>query len=116
MSSETCCSGSTARSASRTCAPTNRSSPSFDGCSAARPREAPRGRRRRGIRLAVRVRRDEAELVLAEVLEVSPGGGEEVAAGEPVEYAVYGPPGELPSLPELRAAAGGALVDVATSE
>ena len=32
-----------------------------------------------------------------------------------VEYAVYGAPGELPALPDLRAAAGGALVEVATT-
>ena len=68
------------------------------------------------IRLAVRVRREQAELVLAELLELSPGGVEEVDLGTVVEYAVYGPPGELPALPELRAAAGGALVEVVTSE
>ena len=68
------------------------------------------------IRLAVRVRREEAELVLAELLELAPGGVEEVDLGQIVEYAVYGPPGELPALPELRAAAGGALVEVTTSE
>lgn len=68
------------------------------------------------IRLAVRVRRTQAELVLAELLELAPGGVEEVDLGDVVEYAVYGPPGELPALPELRAAAGGALVEVATSE
>jgi ribosomal protein L11 methyltransferase len=33
-----------------------------------------------------------------------------------VEYAVYGAPGELPELPDLEAAAGGALVEVRTSE
>lgn len=33
-----------------------------------------------------------------------------------VEYAVYGAPGELPALPALRAAAGGAYVDVSTEE
>jgi ribosomal protein L11 methyltransferase len=33
-----------------------------------------------------------------------------------VEYAVYGAPGELPELPALEAAAGGALVEVQTSE
>ena len=33
-----------------------------------------------------------------------------------VEYAVYGAPGELPALPDLTAAAGGALVEVRTSE
>jgi ribosomal protein L11 methyltransferase len=68
------------------------------------------------IRLAVRVRREQAELVLAELLELTPGGVEEVAGGEAVEYAVYGAPGELPSLPDLKAAAGGALVEIATTE
>jgi ribosomal protein L11 methyltransferase len=33
-----------------------------------------------------------------------------------VEYAVYGPPGELPALPDLTAAAGEALVEVRTEE
>jgi ribosomal protein L11 methyltransferase len=69
------------------------------------------------LRLAVRVARSEAELVLAELLELAPSGVEEVTLGdELVEYAVYGPPGELPTLPDLRAAAGGALVEVSTSE
>jgi ribosomal protein L11 methyltransferase len=68
------------------------------------------------IRLAVRVRRAQAELVLAELLELTPGGVEERDDGDVVEYAVYGAPGELPALPDLRAAAGGALVDIATSE
>lgn len=69
------------------------------------------------IRLAVRVRRDQAELVLAELLELAPSGVEEVDVdADTVEYAVYGAPGELPELPDLRAAAGGALVEVSTSE
>ncbi len=69
------------------------------------------------IRLAVRVERAQAELVLAELLELVPEGVEETELGEDrVEYAVYGAPGELPSLPDLRAAAGGALVEVSTSE
>jgi ribosomal protein L11 methyltransferase len=69
------------------------------------------------LRLAVRVRREQAELVLAELLELAPSGVEEVSLGDDmVEYAVYGAPGELPALPELRAAAGGALVAVATEE
>jgi ribosomal protein L11 methyltransferase len=69
------------------------------------------------IRLAVRVRREDAELVLAELLELAPGGVEEAQVGSDlVEYAVYGAPGELPELPDLRAAAGGALVEIATSE
>jgi ribosomal protein L11 methyltransferase len=68
------------------------------------------------IRLGVRVRREDAELVLAELLELAPGGVEEVDLGEVVEYAVYGAAGELPDLPDLRAAAGDALVEVSTSE
>jgi ribosomal protein L11 methyltransferase len=69
------------------------------------------------LRLAVRVRREHAELVLAELLELAPSGVEEVAVGDDViEYAVYGAPGELPALPDLRAAAGRALVEVSTSE
>ena len=68
------------------------------------------------IRLGVRVRREHAELVLAELLELAPGGVEEREDGDVVEYAVYGSPGELPELPDLRAAAGGALVEVTTSE
>jgi ribosomal protein L11 methyltransferase len=69
------------------------------------------------LRLAVRVRRADAELVLAELLELAPGGVEEVDIDTgTVEYAVYGAPGELPQLPDLRAAAGGALVDVVTTE
>jgi ribosomal protein L11 methyltransferase len=69
------------------------------------------------IRLALRVRRADAEIVLAELLALAPAGVEETdVAADVVEYAVYGAPGELPALPDLRAAAGDALVDVATTE
>jgi ribosomal protein L11 methyltransferase len=68
------------------------------------------------IRLALRVRRADAEVVLAELLSLAPSGVEERAVSDDVvEYAVYGAPGELPALPDLRAAAGSALVDVATT-
>src|SRR5580692_12676436 len=71
----------------------------------------------RVIRLAVRVRRAQAELVLADLLELSPGGVEETELdGDLVEYAVYGSAGELPDLPDLRAVAGEALVEVSSSE
>ncbi len=69
------------------------------------------------IRLALRVRHEDAEVALAELLELSPSGVEETEVGEWVEYAVYGAPGELPELPDLRAAVGdGTLVEVTTSE
>jgi ribosomal protein L11 methyltransferase len=69
------------------------------------------------LRLAVRVQREQAELVLAELLELAPGGVEERALDEAtVEYAVYGATGELPALPDLIAAAGEALVEVRSEE
>jgi ribosomal protein L11 methyltransferase len=68
------------------------------------------------IRLAIRVARADAEPVLAELLELAPGGLEERDDGDTVEFVLYGAPGELPALPDLRAAAGDALVDVATTE
>lgn len=69
------------------------------------------------IRLAVRVRREQAEVVLADLLDLAPSGVEEVELEDDVvEYAVYGSPGELPELPDLHAAAGGALVEISTSE
>jgi ribosomal protein L11 methyltransferase len=69
------------------------------------------------IRLAVRVCREQAEAVLAELLDLAPAGVEEADVGaDVVEYAVYGSPGELPQLPQLRAVAGDALVEIATSE
>ena len=70
------------------------------------------------IRLALRCRAEQAEAVLAELLEVAPSGVEQVEApdgrGGVVEYAVYGAPGELPDVGELEALAGSALVEVST--
>ena len=69
------------------------------------------------IRLAVRVGAADAEIVLAELLELAPSGVEESdLQGGIVEYAIYGAPGELPVLPDLRAAVGDALVELSTSE
>ena len=67
--------------------------------------------------MAVRVARADAEPVLAELLELSPAGLEERDdGGDWVEYVIYGAPGELPDLPDVRAAAGEALVEVSTTE
>ena len=72
------------------------------------------------IRLAVRCRAEQAELVLAELLDLAPGGFEQVDApgGREgvVEYAIYGAEGELPELGAVEAAAGDDLVEVESRE
>jgi ribosomal protein L11 methyltransferase len=74
------------------------------------------------IRLALRVARADAELVLADLIELAPAGVEEIdlpvreGGSEQVEYAVYGPPGELPELPDLQALAGGVKVELSSTE
>jgi ribosomal protein L11 methyltransferase len=68
------------------------------------------------IRLAVRVAREHAEIVAAELLALAPAGLEEVDVDDgTVELAIYGAAGELPDVGEMRAAAGDALVDVSAS-
>jgi ribosomal protein L11 methyltransferase len=67
------------------------------------------------IRLAVRCEPEYAEHVLANLLELAPNGVEEERGPGFVEFAIYGPPGEVPDLGELQAAAGGGLVDVTTT-
>jgi ribosomal protein L11 methyltransferase len=68
------------------------------------------------IRLAVRCRPKLAERVLAELVELAPGGVEEDEGDGYVELAIYGQPGELPELPELEAAAGDGLVEITSTE
>jgi ribosomal protein L11 methyltransferase len=68
------------------------------------------------IRLALRVRLADAELVLAELLELAPSGVEEVEQGDVVEFAIYGAESELPELSALRSAGGAGLVDVVSAE
>jgi ribosomal protein L11 methyltransferase len=95
------------------------------------------------IRLAVRCHPKLAERVLADLVELAPGGVEEVGrvpaapaseqarmTGRPsgsledeeaagvdwVEYAIYGAAGELPALPDLEAIAGEGLVAVTSAE
>jgi ribosomal protein L11 methyltransferase len=68
------------------------------------------------IRLAVRCRPAEAELVLAQLTVLAPNGVEEEQGRDYVEYAIYGGEGELPDLGSVRAAAGDHLVEVTATE
>ena len=52
---------------------------------------------------------------MANLLELAPNGLEEERGPGWVEFAIYGPPGEVPDMGELQAAAGGSLVDVTTT-
>jgi ribosomal protein L11 methyltransferase len=54
--------------------------------------------------------------VLAALIELTPEGVEQVDGESWVEYALYGAPGELPSLPEGSARVGGVLVEVRGEE
>ena len=70
------------------------------------------------IRLAVRVcaRAGRARAGRAAGARARGRGGGRRARRTTVEYAVYGAPGELPEPPDLHAIAGGALVEISTSE
>jgi ribosomal protein L11 methyltransferase len=68
------------------------------------------------IRLAFRVRPEDAEVVLAELMDLAPTGVEERDLGDTIEYAVYGAEGELPALPAVRALVGDRLVEVVSEE
>ncbi|MGH2993666.1 MAG: 50S ribosomal protein L11 methyltransferase [Solirubrobacterales bacterium] len=68
------------------------------------------------IRLAVRCPPEHADRVLAELLELAPGGVEEERGDTYAEFAIYGAPGELPALPDLEAVTGEGLAEVSSSE
>jgi ribosomal protein L11 methyltransferase len=63
------------------------------------------------VRLGIRVRTDHAEVALAQLMPLLPGGAEERAVGDAVEYSLYAPAGELPGRDEIAALVGDALVD-----
>ena len=67
------------------------------------------------IRLAVRCEPEHAEAVLANLIELAPNGVEEERGPGFVEYAIYGPPGEVPEVGEMKAAAGDGLVEITTT-
>jgi ribosomal protein L11 methyltransferase len=68
------------------------------------------------IRLSIRVAAADVEAVNAALIELTPAGFEQVDGDGWVEFAVYGTPGELPSLPEGEADVGGARVLVRGEE
>ncbi len=68
------------------------------------------------IRLSITAPAEQAELVLAALVELAPSGVEQVDGDGVVEYAVYGAPGELPALPEGEAEVGGVRVRVSGEE
>jgi ribosomal protein L11 methyltransferase len=68
------------------------------------------------LRLAIRVTSGDAEVVLAELLQYAPDGMEQIDGDGWTEYAIYGAPGELPSLPDLETVIAGVRVEVSTSE
>src|ERR1700744_5192010 len=67
------------------------------------------------LRLAVRCKPDQAELVLAELTVLAPNGGEEDHGPGYVEYAIYGGEGELPELGEIDAVVGGRPIEVSST-
>ena len=68
------------------------------------------------IRLAIRCRPEQADLVLGELAVLAPNGFEEEHGPDYVEYAIYGAEGELPDLGRLEAATGEGLVEVDATE
>jgi ribosomal protein L11 methyltransferase len=68
------------------------------------------------IRLAVRCKPEQADLVLAELTVLAPNGVEEERGPGYVEYAIYGGEGELPELGDLDAAIAGGRVEVSATE
>jgi ribosomal protein L11 methyltransferase len=68
------------------------------------------------IRLSIRAAPADAELVNAALLEIAPTGFEQLDGDGFVEFALYGAPGELPSLGEGEAEVGGARVVVRGDE
>jgi ribosomal protein L11 methyltransferase len=67
---------------------------------------------KRVSRLAIRVRGDQAELALAELLPLLQAGAEEREVDGDVEYVLYAPAGELPRRVDVELMLGDMLVDV----
>ena len=64
------------------------------------------------VRLGIRVHGEQAETALAALLDLLPGGLEERALGDDVEFATYGQADALPDPAVLRDRLGGALAEL----
>ena len=67
------------------------------------------------VRLAVRCSPEQAELVLAELSVLAPGGVEQVDGEDFVEFAIYGAEGELPGFGEVEATLGDSRVTLTST-
>jgi ribosomal protein L11 methyltransferase len=92
--------------------------PTSSGSTGTRPTSSgSTGGRAPVIRLGIRVSRERAEIALAALLPVLGAGAEEIELDDgSVEYALYAPRAELPTIGDLREMAGDAVLDVALSE
>jgi ribosomal protein L11 methyltransferase len=68
------------------------------------------------IAMSLRVAAERAELVLAELLEIAPGGVEERTDDATVEYVIYADAASLPSSEQVEAAAGPALREISRTQ
>jgi len=66
------------------------------------------------VRLGIRVRADDAETALANLLPLLGQGAEEVDHGGTIEYAIYLPEGELPPADAIRRLGGDAVLGTVT--
>jgi hypothetical protein len=66
------------------------------------------------VRLGIRVRAEQAETALADLLPLLGQGAEEVDHGGTIEYAVYLPEGELPPPDAIRRLGGDAVLGTVT--
>jgi ribosomal protein L11 methyltransferase len=66
--------------------------------------------------MSLRVAAERAEVVLADLLEIAPGGVEERTDDATVEYVIYADPASLPSSEQVQAVAGPSLREITRTQ